>query len=187
MSDLPEVITLGPEDEARRLCDGAREAIARADQDVVALCEALDLGLRAAEILLVQRLQTVKDQFPATIVLQLEIPDPDIDVRRDAVSDPKTMQFAELLDLLSVESLECVGPRLHRGWEDRRFSCRRSRVTAQQALGITLDAAARDDLLLLSAHRNRLFRYPPPVRIHPAAVRDAFPSLHRLMERFADD
>jgi hypothetical protein len=170
VSPLAEQITLDAEEEARRLWQGASDARARAAEDLVALCEVLDLGLRAAEILLIHRLQSVRDKFPATIALQLETPDPALDVMRDAIAEPKAIQFTELLDLLSAEDLECVGPRLHRGWEDRVFSCRRSRTTASEAIGLTLTGPEREQLLLLSAYRNRIFRYPPPTRIRPADV-----------------
>jgi len=127
-------------------------------------------------------LQPVKSSFPATIGLSLETPDPDVDVHRDAIEVPRALQFTDLLDLLSEEELECVGPRLHRGWEDRRFSCRRSRATAREALGLTLDRRKRDDLMLLAAYRNRLVRYPPPIRIDRSQVLRAFDALHALVE-----
>ena len=92
------------------------------------------------------------------------------------------MQFTDILDLLSEEQLDCVGPKLHRGWEDRRFSCRRSRATAAEAIGLTVDAAERDRLLLLAAYRNRIFRYPPPIRIVPAEIVEAFPALAALVQ-----
>ena len=46
MSELPAVIELGPEEEAQRLWIGAEAAHESASQDLVALCESLDLGLR---------------------------------------------------------------------------------------------------------------------------------------------
>lgn len=183
MSRLPEEIQLGPEEEARRLWKGAQEALGSAGESLVSLCESLDLGLRAAEILVAQRLQAVRDRFPATIAGQLELPVPEVEPYRDAVAVPKALGFTDALDLLSEEGLECVAPRLHRGWEDRRFACARSRATAQAAIPITLGAAEREKLLLLSAYRNRIFRYPPPVRLVPAEILDAFPVLSRVVER----
>jgi hypothetical protein len=182
VSELPMAITLGPEEEATRLWVGALAAFDKATTELVPLYESLDLGVRAAEIAVIHKLQPVKDRFPATIALQLELPVPEIDATRDAVTVPKALDFTEILDLLSDEGLECVGPRLHRGWEDRRFSCRRSRRTAKDAVGFSLDAADRDQLLLLAAYRNRLFRYPPPIRIVPAEIRAAFPVLRRVVE-----
>ncbi len=182
MSVTADTIRLGPEEEARRLWAGAKAAISKPEGDFVALCEALDIGLRAAEIWIVHLLQPVKSKFPATIVLQLEVPEPAVDVMRDAVLAPKSIDFTELIDLLSDPELECVGPHLHRGWEDRRFSCRRSRETAQEALGVVIAEAQRDDLLLLAAYRNRLFRHPPPIEVRPKAIRKAFESLERLLK-----
>jgi hypothetical protein len=177
MSHLPEVIELGPEEEFQRLWTGALEAQRSAPTSLVSLCESLDLGLHAAEILVIQRLQLIKDQFPATIAIQLETPAPEVDAYRDAISVPKSLQFTDVVDLLSAPALDCVSPGMHRGWEDRRFSCRRSRATAQGAIGVTLDATARDQLLLLAAYRNRLFRYPPPIRLVTREIAGAFESL----------
>ncbi len=183
MSQLPDAIELGPEEEARRLWAGALEARKAADADLVSLCESLDLGLHAAEILVIHLLQPVKDRFPATIGLQLNLPDPAVDPYRDGISVPKILEFTDAIDLLSAEELECVSPGLHRGWEDRRFSCRRSRAAAQETIGITLSADEQEQLLLLAAYRNRLFRCPPPVRVVPGLILPAFQSLERLVEK----
>lgn len=182
MSEPPEVVELGPEDEARRLWQGARKAREAAAEDPIALCESLDLGLHAAEILAIQRLQPAKDSFPATIGLLLSLPEPEVDPHRDGINVPNVLGFTDVIDLLSDEELECVSPGLHRGWEDRRFSCRRSRNAAQEAIGVTLSAADQEALLLLSAYRNRLFRCPPPVRIEPGAIIAAFDPLERLVQ-----
>ena len=115
MSQLPDVIELGPEEEARRLWSGALEARTTAADDLVSLCEALDLGLHAAEILVIQLLQPIKDQFPATIGLLLKMPMPDVDPQRDGIEVPKVLQFTEIIDLLSDEELACVSPGMHRG------------------------------------------------------------------------
>ena len=183
MRKLPEIIFLGPADEADRLWRGAEDAFEKAGESLVSLCECLDLGIRAVETLVVQRLQSAKGECPGTISLQLETPDPAVDAYRDAVTIPKALQLTEILDLLSADDLACVGPRLHRGWEDRRFSCLRSRATARRATGVTLGKDSRDKLLLLSAYRNRILRYPPPVRIVLAEVLGAFGELRALVEQ----
>lgn len=185
MAKLPDSLTLGPDDEARRLWLGALEAREEAAEDLVSLCAALDLGLRAAEILIVSRLQPARDRFPATIGLLLERPHPEVDVERDAIRVPASLDFTAALDLLSREDLECVGPELHRGWEDRRFACRRVRATAQEIVGITLDAGQRQSLLLLAAYRNRLFRRPPPVEVRPGQILASFDTLVGLIENLA--
>jgi len=182
MTRLPEVIDLGPDEEAKRLWTGALNARKSATDDIIAVCALLDLGLRSAEILAIQLLQPVKDRFPATIGVLLDTPLPEVDAHRDAISVPHTLQFTDMIDLLSAEELECVSPGMHRGWEDRRFSCRRSRVTAQEAIGVTLDTGERDRLLLLSAYRNRIFRHPPPIRVNTTQILDAFDTLIGLVE-----
>ena len=118
--DANGAVTLGTVEEARRLWNGAQAAFGRDDQDVTALGEALDLGSRTAELLAVDRLRPVRDRFPASIGALLDAPPPDVSAHRDAVEVPKSLEFTEVLDLLSDEALECVGPELHRGWEDRR-------------------------------------------------------------------
>ena len=180
---LPEVLELGPREEAERLWHGTIKARQGAGGNLVALCETLDLGLRAAEIVVIDKLGPIRDQFPATIAIQLERPDPRVDTVADAITVPNSLQFTEILDLLSHEELECVAPGLHRGWEDRRFSCKRSRATAQEALKVSLTAGERGDLLLLSSYRNRIFRAPPPVRVVPGEILAAFGSLEELMAR----
>ncbi len=182
MTELPEIIELGPKEEAERLWRGAVEARESAANDLVALCESLDLGIRAAEILVIQKLQPIKEDFPATIGIQLEVPSPEVDTYQDAINVPNSLGFTDIVDLLSDEELECVSPGMHRGWEDRRFSCRRSRKTAQEATGVVLETMLRDQLLLLSAYRNRIFRYPPPIRVVPGDILEAFGSLQVLVE-----
>lgn len=181
MSQLQETITLGPEEEARRLWRGAQEARERAGESVAALSETLDLGLRAVEILVVHALRPIKSDLPATIGLLLDEPNAEVDTFQDAVTMPRTLSFSDALDLLSDESLDCVGPSLHRGWEDRVFACRRSRKTAQDAIGLSVGAGQRDRLLLLSAYRNRIFRTPPPVTIEPRAILEALEDLETLV------
>ncbi len=182
MNELPEVLDLGSEDEARRLWDAALAARVEAPDDLISLCNSIDLGAHAVEIMVISRLQPHKDQFPATIGALLETPSPEVDKHRDAIHVPNSLQFTDIIDLLSEEELECVSPGLHRGWEDRRFSCRRSRETAQSAIKLTISTADRDSLLLLSAYRNRVFRYSPPVRIVPGEILGAFDSLVPVME-----
>jgi len=176
-------IVLDPEQEALRLWHGAERSLAKSETDLVALCGALELGTRAAQILAVERLQGVRREFPATVAALLDHPPPEVDPWRDVVHLPKTLRFAEVLDLLSHEELECITPHLHHGWEDRTFSCRRSRRLAHQAVGFELDGATRSRLMVLAAYRNRLFETPPPVQVDPSAILEAFPELGRLVER----
>lgn len=181
MTELPGAIQLGLEDEARRLWNGALEAQKDAAVDLVSLVESLDLGLHAAEILVIQRLQPIKESFPATIGLLLNTPSPEVDPSQDAIHVPRVLGFIDAIDLLSAEELECVSPGMHRGWEDRRFSCRRSRTAARAALGITLTERDQKQLLVLAAYRNRLFRCPPPVRVVPGEIISAYGCLENLV------
>ncbi|MGD8698426.1 MAG: hypothetical protein PVJ43_03995 [Gemmatimonadales bacterium] len=181
MTQLPSAIELGLEDEARRLWNGALAARKGGATDLVSLLESLDLGLHAAEILVIQLLQPIKDSFPATIGLLLNTPAPEVDLRQDAINVPKALGFTDAIDLLSADDLECVSPGMHRGWEDRRFSCRRSRTATREAVGITLTAEDQEQLLLLAAYRNRLFRCPPPVRVVPGEILNAFDRLESLI------
>jgi hypothetical protein len=113
------------------------------------------------------------------------VPTPESDPHRDGVTRPRTLQFHDIVDLLSDEELERVSPGMHRGREDRRFSCRRSRNTAGEAIGVTVDESDPSDLLLLSACRNRLFRYPPPVRVVPGEILDSHVTLDLLVAGLA--
>ncbi|UCF41151.1 MAG: hypothetical protein JSW43_02120 [Gemmatimonadota bacterium] len=182
MTQLANVIELEPMDEAMRLWGAAVKAREAATGDLVALQESLDLGLRAAEIMVIHLLQPAKDTFPDTIGVQLALPPPEVDAHRDGVNVPKMLQFHDVVDMLSATDLDCVSPGMHKGWEDRRSSCRRSRSLAQETIGVTLSAADQDQLLLLAAYRNRLFRYPPPVRVVPGEILPAFRRLERLMD-----
>jgi hypothetical protein len=181
MSPLPEIIHLEAEDEAQRLWAGAEAAFAASEEELLPLLEAVDLGVRAAEVLAVDRLQAARARFPATIQLQLDLPEPPVVPRLHAIAAPQAMDFVGVLDLLSEEGLECVNPGMHRGWEDRRFACARSRTAARDALGISLDQATRDQLMVLAAYRNRVFRYPPPIEVRPAQIREAYPALRALV------
>lgn len=183
MNKIDAAVTLDAEEEAARLWQGAALAFETAGDDLAPLLESLELGLRAAEIFAFQRLEPARGLFPATIGAMLESPPAELDIHRDAIEIPRTLQFTDILDLLSEESLDCVGPELHSGWEDRRFSCRRARTSARQTIGLEIDHREREALLTLSAYRNRVFRLPPPVRLDPGEIRDAFPKLIYLVER----
>lgn len=176
-----EAHTLSPTQEADRLWQGAERELARSQGDFVALCEALDLGIRAAQILAGLRLEPVRERLPATIAALLERPPEEIDPWRDVVHQPRALRFAEVIDLLSDEPLECVSPHLHHGWEDRTWSCRRSRRLAREAAGLLLERPQRDQLMVLAAYRNRIFETPPPVQVEPARVAEAFPALEKLI------
>lgn len=185
MSEQVESVVLTPDAEAARLWRRAEEAFIRAPGSIAQLCEAVDLGVRVVEIGALNKLQSVHDQFPATIGTLLESLPPDIDTMRDLIHPPKSLTYVDVLDLLSARHLACISPQLHRGWEDRRESCMRSREKAFAAIGFSLDEDERKPLMLIGAYRNRLFSLPPPVRVVPSEVVNAFPSLAVLVDRLA--
>ena len=186
MSPLPEEVFLSPEAEAERLWVGAQEAFGQAQHSIVELSEAVDLGVRVVEIMTVQCVQAVRDEFPRSIISLLESPPPEVEPERDFLHAPTSLRFADAVDLLSEPDLPCVSPQLHRGWEDRASSCRISRGRTFRAAGISLDATDRDALTLIGAYRNRIFFLPPPVRIVPDEVMGAYPTLIELVERLMD-
>ncbi|MDH3626658.1 MAG: hypothetical protein OEV00_07745 [Acidobacteriota bacterium] len=108
MSTLSEDITLGSIEESRRLWAGARKAYTRAPDSLASLSEALGLGIRAAEILVHHKLRPIRSRFPATIETLLEEPPLEVDVERDAIHVPATLQFSHALDMLSDRELNCV-------------------------------------------------------------------------------
>ncbi len=185
MSQLPESVRISPEEEAQRLWNGAKTAFESSAESLVSLCEALELGIRAVEILAVNGLRPVADRFPATIAMLLESPDPEVSTERDALSAPNSLELLHVVDMLSADGVNCVSRKLHRGWEDRRRSCQRSRDLARETLGVVLEADEREALLRLEAYRNRIFRIPPPVVIRPGEIREAFPALERLYDALA--
>jgi len=185
MHTLPDTITLAPTEEAKHLWLNAVTAFERGSEGVGPLSEALEFGIRAVHILAVEKLQPIAQRFPATIASQLESPDPEVVPYRDGMKELHALQFIDVLDLLSEDGAECVSPHLHRGWEDRLHSCQRSRRLGHKACGVALTPEGRDKLVLLEAYRNRIFRVPPPVRIVPAEIRDAFPELEALYEALA--
>ncbi len=95
MTLLPETLMLGPEEEATRLWRGATLAHESAATSLVSLCESLNLGIRAAEILAIQQLQKIKDKLPATINRIFRLPPPIRVIPRE-IND----RFQHLADLI---------------------------------------------------------------------------------------
>ncbi len=183
MSQLLEEEWLKPKFEAQRLWDGTLEALRKAPKGIIHLCEAIDLGTRVVEILTVQRLESVRDKFPATIASLLKAPPPEVEADRDFLHAPKWLRYIDVLDLLSGKQLSCISPQLHHGWEDKHSACHRVRAYTAEVTGISLGEKSRDDLILIGAYRNRIFRLPPPVRIIPNEVMGAYLTLINVVER----
>jgi len=183
MSQPIEGVLLSPESEAERLWQGAQEAFRKAGESIACLSEAVDLGVRVVEIMTARCLEPVRDEFPATIASLLEPPPPEVDPKRDFLHLPKSLRFIDVLDMLSAADLPCISPPLHHGWEDKVASCRRSRTRTRSVAGFSVDEQQRNALMLIGAYRNRIFLLPPPVRIVPEDVVNAFPALRKLVER----
>lgn len=145
---------------------------------------AIGLAIRTAHVLALERLAGVAAEFPATIQALLTAPDPVVDTARDALEDTQgVLDFRDLIDLLSVTGLECVAPRLHRGWQDKVQSCQTARRAAQGAVGFGIDGERRRSLLAGLAIYHRLFVFPPPVRPDVEDARAALAGLLRLVEQ----
>lgn len=183
MNRLPEVLTLDIQEEARRLWRGAQLAFQQADSSVVALCESIDLGVRAAELFAVRSLQEMREGFPEPLRAHLQSQEPKIHWFRDAMDGVPCLQFRVLLDLMSEPELECIAAELHEGAVKAPFPCERARASARAVLGFTLGGEDRDLLLLLLAYRNRIFRCVPPVELRKEEVLVAFPALVQLVEK----
>ena len=177
MSKITEGIMISSEFEAKRLWAGSMEAFWKGPEDIVTLCEAVDLGTRVVEILTVQLLQPERKKFPDTIASLLQPPPPEVEPERDFLHAPKWLRYIDVLDMLSAEELPCISPQLHHGWEDKVASCHRSREFARAVTGVSLDENSLEDLVLIGAYRNRIFRLPPPVWIVPADVKSAYQTL----------
>lgn len=145
---------------------------------------ALSMGLRAAQLLAFQLLSGVRDQFPATVQALMSRPQPVLDVHRDAQASPDdTLSLVNILDLLSAEQLLCISPEMHRGWQDKKQSCREARQISREAAGFSLDSLDRAGLLAAVALRNRLLRMPPPAIVDPETVRSTLESVFGLVMR----
>ena len=142
--------------------------------------------MRSAQLLAVARLMPARDRYAATNQMLFQEPEPEIVVARDAlVEEGDFLRFADLLDLLSEESLPCVASRLHRGWQDRVQSCREARRISQEAVGLALGPEERAALLSGLAVANRVFRIPPPLDLDAKRGAAGFDALLRLINRLA--
>ncbi len=169
------------------LASAARSGLGRSDQPED-LMQALLLSTRAAHLLALHKIQAVRAKFPATLQALLSQPDPAIEVTRDAFTEPRDfICFDDLLDLLSAEALPCTAPRLHRGWQDKKQSCRDARKITAGAVGLSLQPDERDALLEGWALQNRFFFMPPPLQLSADQVVRCLPPVLGLIKRLAPD
>ena len=144
MSEQQKEVLLSPHAEAERLWSGAREAIEKARRDVVRLSESVDLGMRVVEILTIECLRTVRQEFPASVSMLLDSPPPDVDLVRDFIHPPKSLCLIDALDMLSDRDLSCISPQLHHGWVNRTDLCRDLRASTRRATGISLNVSGAE-------------------------------------------
>lgn len=156
--------------------------------DPLVVGHAVCTSIRIAEIMAIDGLDPVIGQFPATIQERFSRPrHPEVDVP-DAFADPAGyLDFLDILEMLSEESLTCISPRLYRGWQDRVQARRDARRITTGTLGFALSAAERDTLLQALALRNRIQLVPPPLTISMDEIRGLFPALAKLIDQLADD
>lgn len=136
------------------------------------LATALLLAGRAAQLQLLGAVRAVKDDLSALIQALLAEPGSALSPERDGLADPaEALLLEDLLDLISVEEAPCIAPRLHRGWQDRRQSCRDARRACTASAGLSVDETRRAALLEGLALIKRVFQLPPPLELDAAALR----------------
>lgn len=171
---------------ARALIVNLESADLAGAEQAVDLVRAVDLAIRAAQLLVFRSLYEHRGRFPATVQTLLSRPGEDLQVSRDAQASPgETLGFINILDMLSDHSLPCVSREMHRGWQDKKQSCRLARQITTAELGFSLDQTQRDLLLLALALRNRVMRMPPPVSLDRTAAREALAAVLDLVESLA--
>ena len=157
-----------------------------ASEDPIDVAQAIRLCLRAAQALAFQLFEVCRDDYPVTIQALMATPEPALDVDLDARIDPtELLGFVELLDMLSDSGLSCVAPRLHRGWLDKKQSCREARHVSTGRAGFTLTGGEREDLMLGLAITNRVFVAPPPFEVEAERWKRALPPMLDLVQRLA--
>lgn len=174
--------------DAKLIAEGLLAGLARTrlaeSEDPLEIVQALALRIRAALLLGLERIAAVAGEFPATIQALMSVPAESIEAARDALIQPQDyLGFIDLLDLLSDDSLDCVSPRLHRGWQDKKQSCLDARRLSRGAVGFALDAARRESLLLALAIYQRVFCVPPPVQLVIEDARAALKAVGGLIDR----
>jgi hypothetical protein len=176
--------------DAQQLAELLLKSVAKwglaASEDPVDVAQALRLAMRAAQALAFQLFETAREDYPVTIQALMATPEPALDVDLDARIDPaELLGFVELLDMLSDSGLSCIAPRLHRGWLDKKQSCREARHLSTGRAGFALTGGEREDLMLGLAITNRVFMVPPPFEVEAERWRRALPPMLDLVERLA--
>ncbi len=162
-----------------------RTKLAAAD-DPFELSDALGMAIRAAHVLGHEHLMQVAQELPASVQSMMELPEPSLDAGRDAFVEPLDyIDFVDILDVISDENLDCVAPHLHRGWQDKKESCRNARRATKGSVGFSIGFRFRESLLQAAAIYNRVFLVPAPVELEINEVKTALSSVLELIENLA--
>ena len=168
---------------AAHLLQRLKQSEMAASNDPSDLAEALIVTIRVAHLLGHVHLQKGEQAMPSSVQSLMELPPPEIDTERDAFAVPDDyLSFVDILDLMSEENMDCVAPHLHRGWQDKKESCRNARRAARATIGFSIGFRFRDELLAAAAIYNRISLVPATVALESAAVRGAFESVLRFVE-----
>ncbi len=181
------VIDLDSKVVAETLLASLAEAKLAASGSDLDVAQAIAVAIRAAHVLGVEQLGAISESFPASIRALLTVPEPTIDVSRDAALEVQdSCAFIDLFDLLCDEDLPCLAPRLHRGWQDKTQSCRDARRLTASVVGFSIDGEFRHSLLGAVAITNRVFMVAPPVRLDHAQSRRSLAAVLRLIDLLSE-
>lgn len=157
-------------------------------ESAVEVALALAMAVRSAQLLAFQHLAQVKDRFPAPIQAVLARPEAAVSLDRDLQgSTGDSLSFANILDLLSEKDLPCISMGLHRGWQDKRQSCRQARGVTCTAVGFYLNKEERDHLLMASVLLSRTLEMPLPARVDLDELRGAVRRVLALITRLTSE
>jgi hypothetical protein len=179
-------ITLDGMDLAEQLLGFVFDCQARHNNRSDCLIMGMGLGLRAAELMATELINQAEIDYPSTIQSLRITPPAAIDYDQDAFSDAAyKLTFMDLMDLFSPENLVCIAPHLHRGWQDKKQSCRQVRSITQDRTGFGIDENLRDKLLKAQAIHNRLFFFPPPLILDIQQAKLALDTLVDFVRKLA--
>jgi hypothetical protein len=149
---------------------------------------ALELLLRVAQILAVDKLTAARERYSVTQQALMGEPEAPFAAERDALVDEADfLGCRDLLDLLSDIESPCIAPRLHRGWQDRVQSCQQARRISHEIVGFSLSSEERQPLLAALGICNRVFRAPPPLDLGDVNLESTLAPVVRLIERLAPE
>lgn len=188
MSENKKDLLLDDLSEAKELLLFVRRSQSIKSDHPLEMAIALQLMLRAAQVLALVHIHKVKDSYPVTNQSLMNQPEAEIDVKRDSrIAHSEFIGFLEILDLFSDEFLPCVAAHIHRGWQDRTQSCREARKTTCNSAGFSLSDAEREGLSLSLAISNRVFCSPPPVNLDAEQISEALDSVLAFIKRLSND